>query len=76
MGAGQKQLRAARERKTGRARGRGPFLYKAVSESICIIVDAMRFAGNQAMSAIQTIVNRTPKDSATNELYFRTSNID
>jgi len=53
-----------------------PFLHKAVSESICIIVDAMRFAGNQAMNAIQTIVNRTPKDRATNELYFRTSNID
>jgi hypothetical protein len=36
----------------------------------------MRFAGNQAMNAIQTIVNRTPKDRATNELYFRTNNID
>ena len=36
----------------------------------------MRFAGNQAMNAIQTIVNRTPKDRATNELYVRTSNID
>ena len=36
----------------------------------------MRCAGNQAMSAIQTIVNRTPKDRATNELYFRAHNID
>ena len=27
------------------------------------------------MSAIQTIVNRTPKDKATNELYFRTHSI-
>ena len=27
------------------------------------------------MSAIQTIVNKTPKDKATNELYFRTHSI-
>ena len=30
---------------------RGLFLHKAISENICIIVDAMRCAGNQAMSA-------------------------
>jgi len=68
---------ATRERKIGpRTWQRGPFLHEAISESICIIVDAMRCAGNHAMSAIQTIVNRTPKDRATNELYFRTHNID
>ena len=66
-----------RERKTGpRTWQRGLFVHEAISESICIIFDAMRFAGNQAMNAIQAIVNRTPKDRATNELYFRTSNID
>jgi len=68
---------ATRERKTGpRTWQRGLFVHEAISESIWIIVDAMRLAGNQAMNAVQTIVNRTPKDRATNELYVRTSNID
>ena len=67
---------AARERKVApRMWQRGLFIHTAILESICLIADTTRFAGNQAMNAIQTMVNKTPKDRAKNELHCRTRSI-
>ena len=54
---------------------RSLFLHKAISENICIIVDATRCTGNQVIVAIQATVNKNPKARATNGLYLRTTNI-